>query len=33
VHDGSDVDTLIGIAADPALAADRSWRYSAVPAY
>jgi len=28
-----DVDTLIGIAADPALTGDRAWRYSAVPAY
>jgi RNA polymerase sigma-70 factor (ECF subfamily) len=32
LHRG-DVDTLIGIASDPALAADRAWSYSAVPAY
>jgi RNA polymerase sigma-70 factor (ECF subfamily) len=28
-----DVDTLIGIAADPALAAERTWSYAAAPAY
>jgi RNA polymerase sigma-70 factor, ECF subfamily len=28
-----DVETLIGIAADPAPAAERSWSYSAAPAY
>jgi RNA polymerase sigma-70 factor (ECF subfamily) len=28
-----DVETLIGIAADPALSAERSWSYSPVPAY
>jgi RNA polymerase sigma-70 factor (ECF subfamily) len=28
-----DVDTLIGIAADTALTAERSWTYSPVPAY
>ena len=28
-----DVDTLIGIAADPALSAQRAWTYSALPAY
>jgi RNA polymerase sigma-70 factor (ECF subfamily) len=28
-----DVDTLIGIAADPALLAERTWSYSAAPAY
>ena len=28
-----DVDTLIGIAADPALSVDRTWSYSPVPAY
>jgi RNA polymerase sigma-70 factor (ECF subfamily) len=28
-----DVDTLIGIAADPGLSSERSWSYSAVPAY
>jgi RNA polymerase sigma-70 factor, ECF subfamily len=28
-----DVQTLIGIAADPAPAAERSWSYSAAPAY
>jgi RNA polymerase sigma-70 factor, ECF subfamily len=31
--DRGDVDALIGIAADPALSAERAWSYSAVPAY